>query len=286
MNEVKVLSTRAAEYLEEGMACGPVAMDVVCAEAVVQDGDAKKYITVCYVSEASDVLECDITDEPIFDFMTQDVEEKDIELLDKIRDNGEQFTLEEEGDYDGSYLEIIKLLCRKLYDTALEAGTISEDNFDYADNGYSWIKDYAGVKLDIPTFDEFQASEKEKYGLNAPMIPFDESKIIAENQRKVILDDDEPVYIATMKIEGISCTLIAEKFHENDIEFYLKETDPMEDLNSKFPDSDKTIEYWEYIETVNAREGYAFYGHDDRDADNCTYTQYFNRLGETIKKMM
>lgn len=154
MSDVKVLSTRVDEYIDEGIACGPISIDVVGAEAVIQDGDKKKYITICYVSEAGETLECDITDEPIYDFLVGECSDEDIDVLDKRRDAGEQYTLDTEEDYDGPYLDIIKMLCRKIYDKAVEENIIGDDMFDYQEDVYPWISDFAGVTMDLPEYED------------------------------------------------------------------------------------------------------------------------------------
>ena len=72
MKNMKVMNHRVDTNELGGMACGPFGMDVACAEMHIKDETGEKYLTLCWVSEAAESLEFDITTLPIFEYLLSD----------------------------------------------------------------------------------------------------------------------------------------------------------------------------------------------------------------------
>ena len=144
MSEIKVIGSRTDTAEMCGIACGPIGFDVACTEMHIQEDGIDKYLTMCWCSEASELLETNSTSEPIYDILLdEDPSDEDLEKLDSLREAGQGF---DECDPDSPYHELFVKMAGNLLDAMKKAEMFDEDNVD-AWGDWEWLKALLGFKL-------------------------------------------------------------------------------------------------------------------------------------------
>ena len=122
--EIKIneISRRCESHESFGMACGPMAMDVVIGEMVLEVNGETKYLTCEWISEAYDSLCFEITNVPIWDYFIDD--ESDVDELDEIRsaDDSEMIDGNLVDEFDGPYQLQLEALRKIVIDKVKEEG--------------------------------------------------------------------------------------------------------------------------------------------------------------------
>lgn len=148
MKNMKVMNQRVDTNELGGMACGPFGMDVACAEMHIKDETGEKYLTLCWVSEAAESLEFDITTLPIFEYLlSDDLDEDEMAELDERRGSEGEYLIETAEDYDGPYVEQLKEMARMLVEKMKEAEMLDEDTFDDPEDVWAWISELAEAEF-------------------------------------------------------------------------------------------------------------------------------------------
>jgi hypothetical protein len=144
MSEIKVIGSRTDTAEMCGIACGPIGFDVACTEMHIQEDGIDKYLTMCWCSEASELLETNSTSEPIYDILLdEDPSDEDLEKLDSLREAGQGF---DECDPDSPYHELFVKMAGNLLDAMKKAEMFDEENVD-AWGDWEWLKALLGFKL-------------------------------------------------------------------------------------------------------------------------------------------
>lgn len=149
MSEIKVIGSRTDTAEMCGIACGPVGFDVACTEMHIQEDGVDKYLTMCWCSEASDLLETNATSEPIYDiFLDEDPSDEDLEKLDSLREAGQGV---DECDPDSPYHELFVKMAGNLLDAMKKAEMFDEENVD-AWGDWEWLEALLGYEL--PSYED------------------------------------------------------------------------------------------------------------------------------------
>ena len=149
MSEIKVIGSRTDTAEMCGIACGPVGFDVACTEMHIQEDGIDKYLTMCWCSEASELLETNSTSEPIYDILLdEDPSDEDLEKLDSLREAGQGF---DECDPDSPYHELFVKMAGNLLDAMKKAEMFDEENVD-AWGDWEWLEALLGYEL--PSYED------------------------------------------------------------------------------------------------------------------------------------
>ena len=147
MSEIKVIGSRTHTAEMCGIACGPIGFDVACTEMHIQEDGIDKYLTMCWCSEASELLETNSTSEPIYDILLdEDPSDEDLEKLDSLREAGQGF---DECDPDSPYHELFVKMAGNLLDAMKKAEMFDEENVD-AWGDWEWLEALLGYELPNP----------------------------------------------------------------------------------------------------------------------------------------
>lgn len=121
--------SRSCEYnLSEGMACSPFSIGAVVAEIVIEDEGIEKYLTMCWIGEASKSVSFEITEKSIKKYLLN-IDESLDELL-EIRKTGYVQSLEICEEYSGKYKEEYKELLTMIQDKRIEENLMDEDDWE------------------------------------------------------------------------------------------------------------------------------------------------------------
>ena len=149
MSEIKVIGSRTDTAEMCGIACGPIGFDVACTEMHIQEDGIDKYLTMCWCSEASELLETNSTSEPIYDiFLDEDPSDEDLEKLDSLREAGQGV---DECDPDSPYHELFVKMAGNLLDAMKKAEMFDEENVD-AWGDWEWLEALLGYEL--PSYED------------------------------------------------------------------------------------------------------------------------------------
>ena len=149
MSEIKVIGSRTDTAEMCGIACGPIGFDVACTEMHIQEDGIDKYLTMCWCSEASELLETNSTSEPIYDILLdEDPSDEDLEKLDSLREAGQGV---DECDPDSPYHELFVKMAGNLLDAMKKAEMFDEENVD-AWGDWEWLEALLGYEL--PSYED------------------------------------------------------------------------------------------------------------------------------------
>jgi len=111
---MKILEKRVASNESVGMACGPISMNIVVAELVVEEAGIRKYLSCYWICEVSDDYSFEVTKESIWDELLGISD--DLDRLDKIRECEEETYSNFDGKYKGKYKKELKILVSMVKD--------------------------------------------------------------------------------------------------------------------------------------------------------------------------
>ena len=149
MSEIKVIGSRTDTAEMCGIACGPIGFDVAFTEMHIQEDGIDKYLTMCWCSEASELLETNSTSEPIYDILLdEDPSDEDLEKLDSLREAGQGV---DECDPDSPYHELFVKMAGNLLDAMKKAEMFDEENVD-AWGDWEWLEALLGYEL--PSYED------------------------------------------------------------------------------------------------------------------------------------
>lgn len=157
MENVKVLSVRCEEqeYEEYGMLWTAGMPAETVAEMKIQDGDDILFLTVEWSPETPETLTFTESTEPLMDLLVDESEEASEKIV-AIRKSGNSRLVETSEDYKGKYTNQFQNLAREIYNYE-ENRRIDLADFEYQEDVYPWIQDWAGYSLDLP----FEEDEEE-----------------------------------------------------------------------------------------------------------------------------
>ena len=160
MNNIKVLSVRCEkqEYEEYGMFWAVGYPEETVAEMKIQDGEDVLYLTAEWNPDTPETLTFTESAEPLMDLLvdeTEGIAEKIVE----IRNSGCTYLVETSGDYKGKYIDQFKDLARRIYEQE-EGFGIDLAEFEYLEDVYPWIQDWAGFSLDLPSEEDNSDDEE------------------------------------------------------------------------------------------------------------------------------
>lgn len=119
--------SRSCEYnLSEGMACSPFAIGAVVAEIVVEDKGNERFLTMCWIDEASGVVSFEITDKSIKKYLLDP--DEPLEELEEIRKTGFEEDYEIGEKYNGEYVEQYEELFKMIQDKRKEEDLMDEED--------------------------------------------------------------------------------------------------------------------------------------------------------------
>ena len=281
MKNIEVVSKRVSSESLSGIACGPVCMDVACAEMVIKDDGKIKYLTLCWVSEAAETLEFDITDMPIYEYLIDgDISEDDMVKLSDRRGSGDEYIIESTESYDGPYVEPLKELAKMVANALKDEDFLDEDSFEYQDDVWAWLTELAGESYNLPTYEEEELRLDQEYGEDQSQDTVMAKAPLYELSRKIILDSGKTMYAAGMMLPD-NIHLLAVRYYDNVIWFYVEHEDQLKVLNERFPDVDEPMEYWVFVNTItDGNPGKRYLGLEQAGAS--VYSEYFNKLNAII----
>lgn len=131
---IVVKSKRCEAGGGEGMACGPVEMTAIVAEMEILEENETKYLTVCWVDEASDAVSFEVTAKPILPYYID--LSKDQDELEEIRETMMESFTSYDGEYTGDYPEQYAELVAMVKERLIEEGY--HDPEDYEDDEEEW----------------------------------------------------------------------------------------------------------------------------------------------------
>ena len=164
MENIKVLSSRCErlEYEFNGRYWALGAPEETVAEMKLQDGDETLYLTVEWNPEVPETLTFTESAEPFMDLLVDESQDA-LDTVISIRNSGKSWPVESRDDYKGKYIKQFKDLARKIYEQE-EGSGIDLTDFEYLEDVYPWIQDWADYYIDLPSEDdEFEDEEEEDW---------------------------------------------------------------------------------------------------------------------------
>ena len=104
----KEISRKCEMSKNSGMTYGTFSIAAVVVEMVIEEDGAEKYLTCCWVSEASDAVSFEVTEKELFPYYID--LDADQDEMKKVRDTMIETYTSFDGEYDGAYVEIYKIL--------------------------------------------------------------------------------------------------------------------------------------------------------------------------------
>ena len=118
---LKELSRRCEVGENGGMACGPVFSTAVVSEMLVEEDGNRKYLTLCWVSEADDCVSFEVSEKPLAPYyLDLNYEADDENSLDAAKATVSEEYVSGDEEYEGLYKKQYEQLLKMLKDKMVE----------------------------------------------------------------------------------------------------------------------------------------------------------------------
>lgn len=125
---LKEISRRCEMGENGGVACGPFSITAVVAEMVIDEDGLQKYLTCCWVSEASDAVSFEVTEKPLLPFYID--LDTDQDEMEEARDSATENYTSYDGEYEGAYSEQYAVLVSMIKEKLIKEELVDPEDFE------------------------------------------------------------------------------------------------------------------------------------------------------------